>query len=34
MFPNNMVAGMSGFVRNDAYFKTEPGARTAPKVQF
>ena len=25
---------MSGFTRNDAYFKTEPGARTAPKVQF
>ena len=34
VFPNNMVASMSGFTRNDAYFKTEPGARTAPKVQF
>jgi LemA protein len=34
LFPNNIVAGMSGFTRNDAYFKTEPGARTAPKVQF
>jgi LemA protein len=34
MFPNNVVASMSGFTRNDAYFKTEPGARTAPKVQF
>jgi LemA protein len=33
-FPNNMVASMAGFQRNDAYFKTEPGARTAPKVQF
>ncbi len=33
-FPNNIVAGMSGFTRNDAYFKTEPGARTAPKVAF
>src|SRR5438045_8387572 len=32
LFPNNIVAGMSGFTRNDAYFKTEPGARTAPKV--
>ena len=26
-FPNNIVAGMFGFTRNDAYFKTEPGAR-------
>ena len=24
----------SGSTRNDAYFKTEPGARTAPKVKF
>jgi LemA protein len=34
LFPNNIVAGLSGFTRNDAYFKTEPGARTTPKVQF
>ncbi len=34
LFPNNIVASMSGFERNDAYFKTEPGARTAPKVAF
>jgi LemA protein len=34
LFPNNIVASMAGFTRNDAYFKTEPGARTAPKVQF
>ncbi|MCU1234441.1 MAG: LemA family protein [Candidatus Solibacter sp.] len=34
LFPNNIVAGLSGFTRNDAYFKTEPGSRTAPKVQF
>src|SRR2546429_2740273 len=34
LFPNNIVANLSGFTRNDAYFKTEPGARTAPKVQF
>ena len=34
LFPNNVVAGMSGLTRNDAYFQTEPGARTAPKVQF
>ena len=34
LFPNNIVASMSGFPRNDAYFKVEPGARNAPKVQF
>ena len=34
LFPNSLVAGMSGFTRNDAYFKTEEGARTAPKVNF
>jgi LemA protein len=33
-FPDNIVASMSGFTRNDAYFKTEPGAKQAPKVQF
>ena len=34
LFPNNIVASMSGFARNDAYFKTEAGAQTAPKVTF
>jgi LemA protein len=34
VFPNNIVAGMSGFSRNDAYFRAEPAARTAPKVAF
>ena len=34
LFPNSLVASMSGFARNDAYFKTEEGARTAPKVHF
>ncbi len=34
LFPDNIVASMSGFQRDDAYFKTEPGARTAPKVAF
>jgi LemA protein len=33
-FPDNIVAGIAGFPRNDAYFKTEAGAREAPKVQF
>lgn len=34
LFPANIVASMSGYQREDAYFKTEPGARTTPKVQF
>jgi len=34
VFPNSLVASMSGFARNDAYFKTDEGARTAPKVNF
>jgi LemA protein len=34
LFPANIVAAMSGYQREDAYFKTEPGARNAPKVQF
>jgi LemA protein len=34
LFPNSLVASMGGFARNDAYFKTEEGARQAPKVSF
>jgi LemA protein len=34
LFPENIVARIAHFKRNDAYFKTEPGARTAPKGQF
>ena len=34
LFPNNIAASMFGFHRNDAYFKTEGGARNAPKVAF
>jgi len=34
LFPRSIAASMFGFHRNDAYFKTEPGARTAPKVAF
>jgi LemA protein len=34
VFPNSLVASMSGFSRNDAYFKTDEGARQAPKVEF
>ena len=34
LFPNNIAASLFGFSRNDAYFKTDPGARTVPKVTF
>src|SRR5712692_9218828 len=34
LFPNSLVARMSGFARNDAYFKTEEGALQAPNVNF
>src|SRR3979490_937525 len=34
LFPNSLVASLSGFTSNDAYFKTEAGARRAPKVNF
>jgi len=34
IFPNSIVASMSGFTRNDAYFKTDEGSRQAPKVDF
>jgi LemA protein len=34
LFPNSLVASMGGFQRNEAYFKTEEGARQAPKVNF
>ena len=33
-FPDNIVASLSGFSRNDAYFRTDGAARQAPKVQF
>jgi len=34
LFPNSLVASLSGFPRNDAYFKTDEGARQVPKVNF
>jgi LemA protein len=34
LFPNNIVASMSGFARNEAYFKADEGSRQAPKVNF
>src|ERR1700733_2823219 len=33
-FPNNIVASMSGFQRNDAYFAATEASRAVPKVQF
>jgi LemA protein len=34
LFPNNFVASMSGFQRNDAYFAATEASRAVPKVQF
>jgi LemA protein len=34
LFPNSLVASIGGFTREDAYFKTDEGARQAPKVNF
>jgi LemA protein len=34
LFPNNLIASFGGFARNNDYFKTEEGARQAPKVNF
>lgn len=34
LFPNNIVASLSGFARDDAYFRAEEGSRQAPRVQF
>jgi LemA protein len=34
LFPNNIVASLSGFTRDDAYFKAAEGSREAPRVQF
>lgn len=34
LFPNNIAASIFGFEKNNAYFKTDPGAREAPKVAF
>ena len=34
LFPNNIAASIFGLQYEDAYFKTEPGARAVPKVAF
>jgi LemA protein len=34
LFPNNIAASLFGFHYEDAYFKTDAGARAVPKVNF
>ncbi len=34
LFPNNLVASMEGFARDNDYFKASPAAQQVPKVQF
>ena len=34
LFPNNIAASLYGFQREDAYFKTTPGAEKVPSVKF
>ncbi len=34
LFPQNLVAGWSGFQRNNAYFEAAPASRQVPKVNF
>ncbi|MFH0799904.1 MAG: LemA family protein [Pseudomonadota bacterium] len=33
-FPNNMIAGIFGYARENIYFKAEEAAKTAPNVDF
>lgn len=33
-FPSNVVAGLTGFKRREAYFKSEEGAQKPPTVEF
>ena len=34
LFPSNLVAGIGGFQRNDAYFRAEGRSRAVPQVRF
>ena len=34
LFPNNIVASISGFAREDAYFRASEAARQVPAVKF
>lgn len=33
-FPNNLIAGIFGYSREDVYFKADESAKDAPKVEF
>ncbi len=33
-FPNNLIAGMFGYTRENVYFKAEEGAKEVPEVKF
>ena len=33
-FPNNILAGLFGYTRQNVYFKADENAKTAPKVDF
>lgn len=33
-FPNNMIAGMFGYSRENVYFKADEGAKQVPEVKF
>jgi len=34
LFPNNIVANIAGFKRNEAYFKASEASKEVPKVEF
>ena len=34
LFPNNIVANIAGFKRNDAYFKASEASKEVPRVEF
>jgi len=34
LFPNNLVARIAGYKRNDAYFDASPAAQSVPQVSF
>ncbi len=34
LFPNNLIAGLAGFSRNEHYFEAPATVRQAPKVEF
>jgi len=34
LFPNNIIARMAGYKRNDAYFDASPAAQQVPQVNF